>query len=560
MAREVKTGIIVTGKDVGATKALKAVSQEGAKAETKLTKLSNATKEMPDKFGKGAAALMMFQGAAGQMGGKAIDAANKLSALASVAMVGGPLGMAIAGITAAVGVATALWSHYNDKISESTMSAQKMSIALMSLNNDLRQQSKVIQDQIDMLDHWGETVDEKVLRKADEEIERTQEMSLMLQREQEARRARVDELEKEIKAAEHYTAAERMVYGITDERLSQMRKEIEETREQISYYDIVINRQEQKIDLAAKEAAAMAEKIRRQREEREETQKLIEIQTKRAERERQIAQERAKRDQEEKRRLQELESFHKRFYMNVDRMREQDAKRHAEYQQKMKVDQANVIADMIAKSDEQKEAIEKNALAMGEAMGNMVGAWVAAYARGEATVGDLLKSIASEIMDMVKRALFAYAVEAAGSAMKDGISTGMPWGLAIGAGFAAAAFAAVEGVMQGFATGGFVQTGIPGRDSAMIMAMPGEYVMSTQQVGGFVSFAKRLLGERDGEKLGRSVGMMPGSRARDLPAPSDGSRPVTIINKIWQPDTVGMVQMTRAQSKAIKRLQRRGMM
>lgn len=76
-------------------------------------KISKSVDRLPDQFGKSATALNMFGNASTAMGGKVADAANKVAGLGTMIASGGPVGIAIAGLTVAVGAATKAWDDYN---------------------------------------------------------------------------------------------------------------------------------------------------------------------------------------------------------------------------------------------------------------------------------------------------------------------------------------------------------------------------------------------------------------------------------------------------------------
>jgi hypothetical protein len=133
----------------------------------------------------------------------------------------------------------------------------------------------------------------------------------------------------------------------------------------------------------------------------------------------------------------------------------------------------------------------------------------------------------------------------------------MPYGLVLGAAFAAAAFGAVAASGQSLAGGGFVRGGERGRDSVPTILSPGEYVSSTSEVAGFVKFATRLLGDQRGRELAGVAGMGQGQARAETGGGRGGD--VVINNAIWYPDTVAKLRMTRDQAGAVRQLQARGM-
>jgi hypothetical protein len=94
-----------------------------------------------------------------------------------------------------------------------------------------------------------------------------------------------------------------------------------------------------------------------------------------------------------------------------------------------------------------------------------------------AVVAEGLKAM----LEAAKKAIMAEAVKAAASASSSAAALG-PLAMA-GAGVAA--FTAVQSLldrMPKMASGGMITGGVAGRDSVPVMAMPGEYIMSTDQV------------------------------------------------------------------------------
>ena len=105
---------------------------------------------------------------------------------------------------------------------------------------------------------------------------------------------------------------------------------------------------------------------------------------------------------------------------------------------------------------------------------------------GEAFAG-LALSLLTSIIGMVQKAVLAFAVQAAASAMAG--NSGAPGiGLIIGAAMGAAALGMVKGLLsnlpspEGMAEGGMVRGGIPNRDSVPAMLMPGEVVVPKRHV------------------------------------------------------------------------------
>lgn len=119
------------------------------------------------------------------------------------------------------------------------------------------------------------------------------------------------------------------------------------------------------------------------------------------------------------------------------------------------------------------------------------GSAFAKIAQGAVTAGEafgqLALSLVTSLIDMVQKAVLAYAVQAAAAAMANN-SSAPGIGLIIGAAMGAAALGMVKGLLsqipkpEGYADGGFVTGGVPNRDSVPALLMPGEFVIPKKQV------------------------------------------------------------------------------
>jgi hypothetical protein len=147
-----------------------------------------------------------------------------------------------------------------------------------------------------------------------------------------------------------------------------------------------------------------------------------------------------------------------------------------------------------------------------ETMGQiaMVGeAFAAAITEAESfsqAMGNSIRAIVTEtvraVIESIKTVIMARAVEAAVNAA----SASAAFGPLAMAGAGVAALSLVQGFIDKlpkFAQGGMVQGGSPGQDSVPILAMPGEYVMSTEQVDAM----RQLFSNMDGvNTTGRFAG------------------------------------------------------
>lgn len=115
------------------------------KASGPLSDVSKAVKGLPGQFGQASAALSALGGASQQMGGQVAGAVGKLSSLASMVATGGPIGIGIAAVTAAVAVATKGWEIYN----AASAAAESASRSLAGTFDAQRKSIEGIAQQID---------------------------------------------------------------------------------------------------------------------------------------------------------------------------------------------------------------------------------------------------------------------------------------------------------------------------------------------------------------------------------------------------------------------------
>lgn len=193
----------------------------------------------------------------------------------------------------------------------------------------------------------------------------------------------------------------------------------------------------------------------------------------------------------------------------------------------------------------------------GEATTKIIQGFAEQGEAGEDAAERIGKATISGVLDIIG----ALTAEAAAAILTRAIEAlPFPAGIIVGTVAAAgivATFAAIRAsVTQGFAEGGFVRGGTPGRDSVPILAQEGEFVMSRSDVMGFRKFASKILGSSSGEQLAQ-VGRRSGeaiTKAGDL------TENTTIINRFWFPNRIEEMRMSRRQAIAQNRLRSLGMM
>lgn len=108
-----QVGIIITAEDrtgPAVAKSSKAVDAMRGKFQA----VGKQVGAMPGQFGAASAAMMMMGSSTSQMGGVVADAGNKITAVASMMMMGGPLGIALAAATLAVMAVSAAFDAMNE--------------------------------------------------------------------------------------------------------------------------------------------------------------------------------------------------------------------------------------------------------------------------------------------------------------------------------------------------------------------------------------------------------------------------------------------------------------
>lgn len=222
--------------------------------------------------------------------------------------------------------------------------------------------------------------------------------------------------------------------------------------------------------------------------------------------------------------------------------------------------EADKFEDGMRRQDEalqaQAEASIAAAAQTGAAWGTALGQAIAGAEDAEDAVKQLGKQAIIAVLNAAKTFIIAKATEAGASAYADSVEKeGVPLGLVIGAGFAAAAIAAVTALISRLQDGGFVTGGLQGRDSVPALLAPGEFVMSRGEVSGFQKFAKRMLGEGAGQQLANAAQQ---TRTGSQAPPTSQVGTINFNNQMMFPDRVMMGDASRRQSTVVNRLQQRG--
>lgn len=210
------------------------------------------------------------------------------------------------------------------------------------------------------------------------------------------------------------------------------------------------------------------------------------------------------------------------------------------------------LADDLATQEEErlKTQIEENTQLANTIAGPVVNA-MAQAASGAGSFEDAMVGAIGQVIEAVmKQALTFIVAKAAGAAASSYSSAveelGWPWGLVIGAGAAATAFAAVSAMkskVKKFARGGLVTGGQPGSDSVPSLLTPGELVLPVGLTRALFSVA----GKRPPQEsnMFASGGMVPAA---------SGAGGVT-VNMVVQNQSLAMPSPADAQ-RLVMRLKR----
>jgi len=253
-----KVGLIVEATD----KASAVIKQIGATATSAFNGVSDGVKKagahiasLPDKLGKSATALLLFQNATSQMGGKVADAANKLAALGGIIATGGPVGIAIAGLTLGLAAASYAWEAFTQETRDAE-TAQKAITDVFARNNEkltsARERTKALGDEVKF---FGLTTREAAVASLKEQIA-TQQKAI------ESAQAHADALIWNGRAFRELAGAQKEDWEVTQKTIEQSKALISEREAQLGELRELLRLEKQKSDTdkrqQATEAASMA--------------------------------------------------------------------------------------------------------------------------------------------------------------------------------------------------------------------------------------------------------------------------------------------------------------
>ena len=231
-------------------------------AATKTTAdLGKTVSGLPDKFSKSSAILTTFGSASTGMGGQVAGATGKLADMAAVMATGGPIGIAIAGVTGAVAAGTVIWDLHRAPIEAAKNAYKSMSAVVAASTATLLAQEQEIKRINREVEFWGKTSDNA----------RTIELARNLER----KKTTIPQYKAEIAAMQARAGAakkerdELLKSGLTiikDQearglRLQALREEIAGAEEYAKLMQLALPTMIQRIGAEEREAAAIGDRV-----------------------------------------------------------------------------------------------------------------------------------------------------------------------------------------------------------------------------------------------------------------------------------------------------------
>ena len=527
---QVKTGIVVEGDAKGGIAALKSVTKEAAKMRIDTKKLGDGINSLPDKLGKASTGLLLFQNSMSQMGGKVADAANKLTAIAGIAATGGPLGIALAGLTAAAIAGSAAWEAYNADVVAAENATKSLAKIFDESDKRMQQRTASLEELTKQLENFGKTTREIQLESLRAEIALTEQSRDIKQQEIAQMFRQAAELQKQA--------------GLRTENSEAIRQEADHLVRTAMAMEEGVKRGEQIVEINRKRIETLEAMTQREQQAERAT-------ARRQERQRKAAEDAKVAAAEQLDMMRAIDDARKAFAeserMDIDRNAQA---RIAAIEQEQQIALENArIQDQLMTQRAQKNA-ETTAQAIhlaSQAAEVIVDTEMSANQKSL----ELMKMGMAALRDAVLKRITTYAVEAAAGGMSKSVAQLGPFGLIVGAGVAAAAFAAVMAFAQKLNTGGFVRDqqagfvagGMPGRDSTMAALTPGELVASTGEVQGIRKFLSRLVSDDKARDISGMVGM--GGTQRGDTRMAAANQTVIINPRTWVPDRTEELRMAR---------------
>lgn len=454
------------------------------KATPTIAELGKTFKRLPDGFSKAASAMTIVEGAADGMGGAFATATGKVSQMVSLITAGGPVGMAIAGLTAAVAVLKIAFDEYN----RSAADAVKANEAIAGVMAKNYEKSAKMADDLETLRRKLRDYGKDEAALSQEEIGRRQKGLQTIRDQIAAQTTRLGQVNSEIVAIarlnlEEGRSAEPRKRALAEEQayllaniqqnknLAEVYSKQLETAHKIAaakteLHSLDVNNDKLKEKLPeqereAAEAARRALEVRKQAAAENARLAAVDLAS--------LARQGKAQDAADAKKLAAQESMQK-------KLAQKSTQKALESERHMLETQADYWRTFAAAASQSI---------------SIIGDEFAAVAAGEKSFA---AAAGSSALRMAETIILTAAASAAAKQLE--AHAFLPFvGLAIGGAAAAAIFGVIRGYMSKLpkaAEGYMVRGGLPGIDSVPVMAQAGEPILSRKQWGAIERLAKRL--------------------------------------------------------------------
>ena len=528
-------------------------SRSGGKARAGMEGLQKTANEMPSAFGKSSAALMLMSSASGQASGAFADVAAKITDLVSLVIAGGPLGIAIAGATAAIAGLTAGYETLTLASRNYENAVKSVGPVIDAMRDRIERTAEATKDYQWQIDNLGKSSVQMLREQITQEkagIETNKQLIA-------GDRERLQLLTSIIKRMEASGALwsreiDRLLeqHGLADQTLEDLTNEAAWIEKQIKSTQLANEARQKHIELAEKQIEFTKKQTALDKAETKQKENALQ---RRRDAEKIVAEEAALRAKTEAdARKQEVT-----FYRDLA-----DAIIEIEQKKNQRVGEINrAMADELRAARKKDTELQRQATEQAIASRRSEAAAVSATSTAIVQKGfnearsarDTAGAVTAFARSAARDVIQILAVKAsAAAAEKVYEMVPMPWAIPASAAAAAAAYGSIIALTAKLQKGGFVTGGQPGRDSVPAMLTPGEYVMSTSQVDAFAAFAAKILGQQQGQQL---TGI--------AAAPQGRGGGTQIVNHFSSqqmfPDQVVGRKAMRRQARSVQHLQRMGM-
>lgn len=554
MGRTVKHGVEVEGRYKGQRK-LQDAAKDIKAVETASEKAKKQVSQMPERFGKAASAASLLSGSMGSLAGGFGTAGQRIADMAVLLSSGGPFGIAIAAATGAIAAAAFAWDSYNQPAEDARRINDQLNASLQTSIQRLTDQRREVDQLADSLDNFGEGSAERELRRLERDIELRQQLRLGVAKD-------IASNDRKIATLQRLASEQERSALLDEQRIKAGGKSAEALRAELAELTTLNDAMRARFDVGEQVLDQDFRKLEIMRESARRAEAEVSAEDRKREAQRAAA------DAERRRREEFARSVRAESFWNEwQRKQEEDKTKTKERETNERIRLAQLEFDSIrmqieaqdraAMRTQKAETARMQVYAqVGDSIGNLSGAVASSMGEQAAATAQAVTQIISEMIAMAITVITASAGSAAGKAA-DTAANSAPYpinminmAVAVAQSLATiiplvATVANAGGGRKGFAQGGFVTGGIPGVDTVPINAQSGEFVMSTDEVGGMRSILRKF-------------GAAPSD---SQPSARGGSKHTTVINNMmWMPDTEGQMRMSRKQVASRRRLARRGML